>query len=58
MELGNEVRRTMTQENILMGIWAFSFASIVSEEFGRNDSETVFRFTIIAVAAAIGWCWL
>lgn len=48
----------MTQDNILMGIWAFSFASIVSEVFGRNDSETVFRLTIIAVAAAIGWCWL
>lgn len=48
----------MTQENILMAIWAFSLLSIVSEVFGRNDGETTLRFTIIAVAAAIGWCWL
>ena len=41
-----------------MAIWAFSLTSIVSEVFGRNDSEAVLRFTIIAVAAAIGWCCL
>lgn len=48
----------MTQENMLMAIWAFSLLSFAREAFGRDDPDAKLRFTIIAIAAAVGWVFL